>query len=67
MFVIGSTYSVGVGYKRFEENTTNKDMGRLVDQEHTLCLKIQDPADVALGLRILRRAGLAGSTFFPVI
>ena len=37
--------------------TNKKEMGRLDEQQKewpTLCLKIQDPADVAEGIRILR-------------
>ena len=41
----------------FTQNTNKKEMGRIDEQEEewpTLCLKIQDPADVAHGIRILR-------------
>ena len=41
----------------FTQNTNKKEMGKLREDEKewpTLCLKIQDPADVAQGIRILR-------------
>ena len=37
--------------------TNKKEMGKLNEEQKewpTLCLKIQDPADVAQGIRILR-------------
>ena len=48
--------------KRFQRHShktqTKKEMGRIDEDDDpewpTLCLKIQDPADVAQGIRILR-------------
>ena len=39
------------------QTQTKKEMGRIDEEQKewpTLCLKIQDPADVAQGIRILR-------------
>ena len=50
-------------FQRHSHKTqTKKEMGRIDEDEEwpTLCLKIQDPADVAQGIRILRGGGKFG-------